>query len=194
MRFGESLQSFLRSAVPRVRRDLLLLPSGELFQIFAAGTEAELAVKPERSGVDRFVIILADLVRIDRNRVRARERAQAAQRLRINPRGLALTIGIEGIEANFDPLAQPDGFDVIDGNAILNGESRNICAKRQTTRRGQIPEMHDNAPTERSADDGTRVAERSAIEFAVANRHHFTNGVHHELAFAWREFRQARSR
>src|SRR5580692_12600111 len=52
VRFGEALQSFLRSAILRVRCNLPIFPSRELFHIFAAGAEAEFAVEPERAGIE----------------------------------------------------------------------------------------------------------------------------------------------
>src|ERR1017187_9565869 len=81
----------------------------------------------------------------------------------------------------------------------VESESSNVSAQRQSPRDGQVPEIHDHAATgiagmKIGAYDGVWVAERRAVEFAVAHSHHFTDGVHNVLAFATREFHEARSR
>ena len=181
-----------------VRGDLALFPSGELLQFGAAAAESQLAVEPEGSGVEGFVVVLSDLIRIDGDRGRTREGAETAQRLRINPGSFALTISVKSVETDLDPFAEAHGFDVINGNAILERESRNVRAQRQSTRRRQIPEIHDDASTSLAgskigADDRARSAQCRAVEFAVAHRHHFPDGVQDELAFTGRKFREPRS-
>jgi len=47
--------------------------------------------------------------------------------------------------------------------------------------------MHDYAATEVGADYGTGIAERSAIEFAVADGHDFADGVHDGFSGGERE-------
>src|SRR5580692_8716401 len=128
VRFGEALQSFLRRAILRVGRDLPLFPSGELFQFLAAGAKAELAVEPERTGIEGLVVVLSDLIGIDGNCGCARERRETTQRLRINPCGLALAVRVKRVEAHLDPFAEADGFDVVDGHSVLEGEASDVGA------------------------------------------------------------------
>src|SRR5579859_6039357 len=140
MRFGKPLQRSLRRAILRIRGNLPLFFLGQRLKTLVPAAESQFAVKPESPGIDRLVVVLPDLIRIDRDRGRARERAKTAQSQRVNPGSFALPVSVESVEANFDPFAQPDGFDVINGNAILESESRNVCAQRQSPRCRKIPE------------------------------------------------------
>src|ERR1700722_2700113 len=163
MRLRQSLQRLPRTAVFRVRRNLLLFSSRELLQRRTTRAKTELAIKPEGSRIERLVILLSDLVRINRDRRRPRERAKTTQHLRIDPRGLALAIRVESVEADFDPLAQTDRLDVVDGNTILECESRDIRAQRQAPRRNQIPEVHHDAAIKRRTHHRTGIPERGSV-------------------------------
>ena len=67
MGFGETFQGAGRSAIFWVGGDSLLFSLTQFPQVGAAGAEAELAIKPERARVDGLVVVLAELVRINRN-------------------------------------------------------------------------------------------------------------------------------
>src|SRR5271167_280394 len=178
MGFGESPQDSRRRPVGGISGNFLLFPSSELFKIGAAAAETEFPVKPERAGIDGLVVVLANLIRIDGNASRTGESAEAAQRLRVDPRGFSVAVGVEGIEADLDPFAEADGFDVVDGHTVLERESGNIGAQRQTARWRQVPEMDDHSATQADTNDRARIAERGPIEFAVADRHDFADEMH----------------
>src|SRR5271157_1955227 len=142
MRLGQAFQSSSRRAVTRVGGDSVLFPSRQLLEIGAAAAEAEFAVEPEGAGIEGFVVVLSDLVGINRDGRRAGEGAERTQSLSVDPGGFALAIGVE---ADLDPFAQSDGFDVVDGDAVLERESGDVGAQREAARRRKIPKMHDDA-------------------------------------------------
>ena len=192
MCFGKSFQSFLRSSILGIRRDLPLFASGDLLQLFPAAAESQFAVEPERSRVDGFVVVLADLIRINRNCRHSGERAKTAQGLCVNPCRFALTVSVKSVEAHLDPVAQANRFDVVNGNAVLERKSGDVSSQRQSPLRRQVPEIHDDAAPQNTTHHRSRIAERRAVEFAVAHRHHFTNGVHDLLTVTERHFDQMR--
>src|SRR4029077_6393337 len=142
----------------------------------------EFAVEPESSGVDGFFVVLADLVGINGNNLCGGEGAETAQGLSVYPGGLSLAIGVESVEADLDPFAEADGFDVVDGDAVLPGVAREVGAEGEAAGGRQSPNMHDDAAAEVGADHRARLAERGAVEFAVADNHAFANGVHHRFS------------
>jgi hypothetical protein len=105
--FGETFQGAGRGAVFWVGGDSLLFSLTQFPQVGAAGAEAEFAVEPEGAGVDGFVVVLADLVGINRNTFRGGEGAETAQCLGVDPGGFSLAVGVEGVEADLDPLGTP---------------------------------------------------------------------------------------
>ena len=119
VRFGQPLQGAGRSTVFRVGGDFFLFSFTQLLKISAPGAEAQLAIEPERAGVDGFIVVLSDLVRINRDAFGTGEGAEAAQSLGVDPGGFSLAIGVESVEADLDPFAESDGFDVVDRDAIL---------------------------------------------------------------------------
>src|SRR5580704_7043325 len=187
MGFGQLPQDSRRSPVRGIGGKLLFFPSSQLFEIGAAAAESEFSIEPERSGLNGLVIVLADLIGIDRNASRAGEGAETAQGLGIDPCSFSLTVGVEGVEADLDPFAEADGLDVVDGDSVLEGEPGDVSAQRQTARRRQVPEMDNHSATEADADDRSRVAERGAIEFAITDSHDFADEVHNRLAVAERK-------
>ena len=66
---------------------------------------------------------------------------EAAQHLRVDPSGFAAAESVEGVEADLHPLAESDGFDVVDGHAILQRQSGNIGAQRQAAIGRKVPEI-----------------------------------------------------
>ena len=116
---GEAPEDSRWSFVFAVGCDFFFFSFTQFLQIGAAGAKAEFSIEPEGTGVDGLVVVLTNLVGINRNPFRGGEGAQAAQGLGVDPRGFALAVGVEGIEANLDPLAEADGFDVVDGDAIF---------------------------------------------------------------------------
>src|SRR5713101_8582415 len=109
---------------------------------------------------------MAQLIRIDRDTRRSHTVTQAAQRLRIDPSRFAAAESVEGVEADLHPLADADGFDVVDRYAILQRQSRNIRAQRQTAIWREIPEINFNAASNIGPHHRSRVAQRRAVKFA----------------------------
>src|ERR1700676_2676881 len=130
--------------------DFLLFALRQFLQIGASRPEAEFAVEPERARFNRFLVLMAQLIRIDRDARRSHTMTQAAQHLRIDPSRFAAAESVEGVEADLHPLAESDGFDVVNRHSVLQRQSRNIGAQCETASWRQVPEKNLNA----SADIG----------------------------------------
>src|ERR1035441_11058812 len=89
---------------------------------------------------------MAELIRINRDARCSHEVTQAAQDLSVDPSRFAAAERVEGVEADFHPLAESDGFDVVNGHAILQRQSRDIRAQRQAALWRQVPKADRNAP------------------------------------------------
>ena len=85
--------------------DFFLFSFTQLLQIGSAGAEAQFSIKPERAGINGFIVILADLVGINGNPFCCGKSVQAAQGLGVDPGGFTLAVGVENVEADLDPLA-----------------------------------------------------------------------------------------
>src|SRR6202041_2185858 len=95
--------------------------------------------------------------------------------------GLASAEGIEGVEADFHPLAQADGLDVIDRHAILQRHTCDISTQRQTAFGRQTPKINGYAAAHFRFDYRARVSQCRAIEFTISHQHdladHLDDGV-----------------
>src|ERR1700689_2531035 len=171
MGFGKAPQDSRRRSVHGIGGDLLLFPSGELFEVGATAAETKVPVEPERARVDGLVVVRADLIRIYGNASRAGERAETTQSLGVDPRGLPVTVGVERVEADFEPFAETDGFDVVDGHSVLHSEAGNVSTERQTTRRWQVPEMDHHSAAEADPYHRAWITERGPVELTVADGH-----------------------
>ena len=72
----------------------------------------------------------------------------------VDPGGFALAISVESVEADLDPFAEADGFDVVDGDAVFQSVSGEVRAEGQTASGRESPEMHDDAAADIGANDG----------------------------------------
>src|SRR5262249_10278886 len=94
-----------------------------LLQFSAPRTEAQFAIKPERPRLDRLLIFVAKLVRIDGETSNSCHLMKEAKCFGINPCCLAVAVGIESVEADLHPLEEGNAFNVIDRHAILEREA-----------------------------------------------------------------------
>src|SRR6266550_7182474 len=85
---------------------------------------------------------MAQLIRIDRDARRPHTVTEAAQHLRVDPSRFAAAESVEGVEADLHPLAEADGFDVVDRHAVFQRQSRDIGAQRETAIGRQVPEIN----------------------------------------------------
>ena len=108
--------------------------------------------------------------------------AKATQGLRIDPGSFALAISVESIEADLDPLAEANGFHVVDRYSIFHGVAGEIGAQRQPAVGRKSPEMHNDTAAKIGANYPARVAERSAVEFAVTHHHDLSDVLHDFLS------------
>ena len=131
--------------------DFLLFALSQSLQIGASWTEAQFAIKPERTRFDCLLVVVAELIGIDRDTRRTHVVTEAAQDLRVDPSRFAAAESVEGVEADLHPLAEADGFDVVDGHAILQRQARDVGAQRQTAIGRQVPEIDDSTPRPTSA-------------------------------------------
>src|SRR5580704_9323647 len=135
---------------------------------------------------------MAQLIRIDRDARRTHTVTQAAQHLRIDPSRFAAAESVEGVEADLHPLAESDGFDIVDRYSILQRQSRNIRAQWETAIWRQVPKINCHAAADLGPHHRPRVAERRAVKFAVTHQHDFADQVHDLLTLLARKPRQAR--
>src|ERR1700676_3154065 len=147
---GQSPQRARGCSIFLLGGDFLLFALCQLLQIGTSRPEAEFAVEPERARFYRFLVVMAQLIRIDRDARRTHTVTQAAQHLRIDPSRFAAAESVEGVEADLHPLAESDGFDVVNRHSVLQRQSRNIGAQCETASWRQVPEKNLNA----SADIG----------------------------------------
>ena len=126
----QALQRARGCSVFCIGGDFLLFALRQLLQIGASRPEAEFAVEPERARFDRLLVVMAQLIRIDRDACRSHSATEAAQHLRIDPSRFAAAESVEGVEANLHPLAEADGLDVVDRHSILQRQSRDVGAQR----------------------------------------------------------------
>src|SRR5208283_1348682 len=122
---------------------------------------------------DRLLIVMSKLIRIDRDARRSHTMAEAAQHLRVDPSRFTAAESVEGVEADLHPLAESDGFDVVDGHAVLQRQSRDVGAQRQTAIGRQVQEINGNTaagfvPAKIGPKYRRWIAQRGAIEFAIA--------------------------
>ena len=114
---------------------------------------------------------MAQLIGVDRDASRSHAVTQAAQHLRVDPSGLAAAESVKRVEADLHPLAESDGFDVIDGHAILQRQPCNIGAQRETAIGRKVPEIDFHSTPYIGPHHRPRIAQRGAVEFAVAHQH-----------------------
>src|ERR1022692_410836 len=121
------------------------LSPGDCKQFGTSRTKSQLAIKPKCAGLDGLFVLMTELVGIDRKTARAGKLMQEVKDLGINPSCLPVAKGVKGVEPNLHPLKQRDALDVVDGNAILQRQTRMIGAQRQTPLLGQAPEEDRHA-------------------------------------------------
>ena len=63
-------------------------------------------------------------------------------------------------------------------DSVFQSVAGEVGAEGETASGRESPEMHDNKAAEIGADDGAGIAERGAVEFAVADGHDFADSVH----------------
>src|SRR5262249_841924 len=110
------------------RGDLLFFFLDQLQYVVARRSETELAIKPERAGLDAFLILVSDLVRIDCERSDAGEIMHHIEDARIQPRGFTAAKRVAKIEAAFHSPEQRKTLEVTDGHAIFVNHRSVICA------------------------------------------------------------------
>ncbi len=138
---------------------------------------------------------MSELIGIDGDAGRAHVVTEAAQDLGVDPSGFAAAEGVEGIEPDLHPLAEPDGFDVVDGDTVLQGQSGNVGAQRETAVGREVPEINfDSASafvrTEIRSNYRVRIAKRGAVKFAVADQHYLTDQIDDLFAPLARKLRE----
>src|SRR5271157_2985427 len=106
MRASQLAQDVSRCPISRLAGHLRFLPLCHRQQFRTARPKPELAVKPECTRLDRLFILIAELVRINRETSRVCELMQKVEHFGIDPCGLAVAEGVKGVEADFHPLKQ----------------------------------------------------------------------------------------
>ena len=159
---GKRLQRRRVAAVRPVRGHPLRLARGEPARGGERGPEARPVVEPERAARDRLRVARAELVRIDDEPAAAVERAERAQHLRPQERGLAAAERVEDVDARVRLAKQRRDAAVADRNAIDEQQVARVGLERQPA-------------FGRDADDGQRgafgeVAPPDLVEVRIGHR------------------------
>src|SRR6185369_6081398 len=91
--------------------------------------EPELSIKPKCARIDRFFIVEAELIWIDRDTSNPHKLIQQSKDLCVDPRRLSVAKRVKGVESDLHALACSYAFDVVDRNAILERKPGVISAK-----------------------------------------------------------------
>src|SRR5579863_2010690 len=190
MGFRQLLQYPSWRSIPRIFRNLQFFLSRECFQSRVSRPESELSIKPESARIQCLVVVLSNLIWINGNSLCPGKRTQTPQRLRVDPRGLSLPVGIKRVEPDLDPLAESDCLDVVDRDAILYREPGDVRAQRQAPFRGQVPQVDHNAATNFGPNHRSRIGKRRSIKLPIPNQHYFPDEPDYQFSFADRHFFQ----
>src|SRR3981189_440728 len=107
---------------------------------------------------------MTELIRIDRDARRSHTVTQAAQHLGVDPSRFAAAESVEGVEADLHPLAEADGFDVVDRPSVLQRQSRDIRAHRETAIWREVPKIDCHAASDIGLHYRPRIAQRHAVK------------------------------
>src|ERR1035437_1405751 len=121
-------QGARQSPVRRIASHFRFLSPGNRKQFGTPGTKPQLAIKPESAGLDRLFVLMAKLVGIDRKTGHAGKLMQEVKHFGINPSCLSVAEGVKSVEPYLHPLKPRDALNVVDGNAILQRQTRMIGA------------------------------------------------------------------
>jgi len=129
----------------RVASDALLLSSRQVLALRIGGPEAELAIEPESSGVDRLGIVVPNLIGIDRDRAASAELSEEAQELGEEPGRLAFAEGVVDVEAQLEAVAERQALDIGERDAILEQQGGEVGV-------GQVQAEQQDTPTQSDPD------------------------------------------
>src|ERR1019366_520333 len=146
--------------------------------------ESELAIEPERARLDRFLVVLADLVGIHRNTGRASQLMQQVQDLGIDPSRLTLAKCIERVKPDLNPLEEPDGLEVVDRHAVFQSKSGIVRTQRKPPLGIETPNKQLNASANIGLEYIIRIAVGGAMQFAITDRQRVARHVDDLPAFA----------
>jgi hypothetical protein len=190
----ETLEPSRRGPVGRVARDPPLLGREPGLHRLRSRAETELAVEPEGARLDRFRVLVAELIRVDREGGHAIDLVEKPKDAAEDPGGLAFAERVIDVEADLDPLEEGEALDVADRDAVLHDESGETSPQRQAT----VPlESHqkdlDSAAGSRGA-HRRRIGVREAVVLAIAERGRSPSQVDHPLSLGARHLAERQRR
>ncbi|MBK8177765.1 MAG: hypothetical protein IPK67_02455 [Planctomycetes bacterium] len=149
--------------------------------------QPELLVEPPRAGLEALLVLVAQLVGVDRERVRAEDRAHHGECPRIHVGRLGAAIGVEHVVGHFRRAHQRAAQHVADGHAVLERQE-GIDALQQEPPLGlhaDAGELQVVAAIHQPHVAGVAVHER--VQVAGAGDHRFARQGDERLPLAARE-------
>src|SRR5215471_6498981 len=118
----QALQCRRRGAIGGMASELLLLPARQLAQSRIGRSESQLPVEPESPRLERLLVLMADLVRIDRKRRNAKRLVKKLQNLSEDPGRFAFAERVVDVETDLDAFEKRERFHVTDRHPVLDEE------------------------------------------------------------------------
>src|SRR5215469_17033435 len=117
---GQALECRRRRPIGGMASELLLLPPRQLAQSRIGRSESQLPVEPESPRLERLLVLMADLVRIDREGRNAKRLVKKLQDLSEYPGRFAFAERVVDVETNFDAFEKGKCFHVTDRYPVLD--------------------------------------------------------------------------
>ena len=171
---GEAAEDRCRSPVGGIGGELLFLAGGQIAQARVGRTEAELAIEPECAGRDGLLVLVADLVGVEREGRHAERLPEKLHGAGEDPRGLPLSEGVIQIEAQFHPFEEGQRFEIADRDSVLDEKTAVSGAEREAAAPLGPDEVDQESPARVGLQDGRGIAEGEGVILAVAQRRRFT--------------------
>src|SRR6266568_4970455 len=165
----------------------LLLGAGQALDPRISRMKSELAVKPERAAVDRFVVAQSDLVRVDGENGRSEKLPIELQQPREAPRRFAHAKRGEDVEADLDSLAEDEGVAISDRDSVAK-KDRSVSIPNRKALVGTYAEQKDLQSAARfGGDDCRRIAEGGDVQLSIARGQRGARDVQCRLSFVGRK-------
>src|SRR5712691_8378334 len=180
--------------MPRIFRDALLFPARHPFDLRVRRAEAKLAIEPERPGLDRLFVFESDLVGVDGEDRRSEELVIELQQPRKREGRFAFAKGVEDVEADFHPLAEPEGIGIADRNAVAKNKRRESGAQRKTPFWNETDQKNLQPAAGVGGDDGGWIAPGEVVQLAIAGGQRGARHLQNLLSFTPRKSRDPQRR
>src|SRR5262249_1365667 len=167
--------------------DLALLPFDKRRDLGIRRSEAELSVEPEGTRLNRLLVLVADLIGVDREGGDAGRLPAEAQNLGVDPGRLRLAEGVIDVETDFHSLEEGEPLEVSDRDAVDEIDRGVRGSQRQPGLRTNAKEEDLEPSPGAPRDRGGGIAMGESVELAIARGPRAACDVDHSLPCAARE-------